>query len=66
MSKEQVLTRMEKEWRVFLDSFAGLADNVLMESGAVGHWSIRDLLAHIATWEEEALKALPEVPAEYQ
>jgi len=59
MSKEQTLTRIEQEWKAFLDSFAGLADNILMESGAVGHWSIRDVLAHIATWEEEALKVLP-------
>ena len=59
MSKEQVLTRIEQEWKVFLDSFAGLTDNILMESGAVGYWSIRDVLAHIATWEEEALKVLP-------
>ena len=25
----------------------------------MGRWSIRDVLAHVATWEEEALKALP-------
>ena len=23
-----------------------------------GHWSVRDVLAHVTTWEEEALKAL--------
>lgn len=59
MSKEHVLTRIEQEWKAFLDSFAGLTDNMLVESGAVGHWSIRDVLAHIASWEEEALKVLP-------
>jgi len=31
----------------------------MMESGVVGYWSVRDVLAHIATWDEEALKALP-------
>lgn len=24
-----------------------------------GEWSVRDILAHVATWEEEALKYLP-------
>ena len=59
MSKEQILIRLEQEWKAFLDSLVGLTDNILMESGAVGHWSIRDVMAHIATWEEEALKVLP-------
>lgn len=59
MRKEQVLTQIEQEWKAFLDSFADLTDNILMESGAVGHWSIRDVLTHIATWEEEAQKMLP-------
>ena len=42
-----------------MESFSGLSDSGLVESGAVGHWSVRDLLGHIATWEEEALSALP-------
>jgi len=59
MSKEQILIQIGQEWQAFLSSFAGLTDNLLMESGAVGHWSIRDVLSHITTWEEEALKVLP-------
>ena len=27
--------------------------------GVVGDWSVRDIIAHISTWEEECLKALP-------
>lgn len=59
MSRERLLNRLEREWQAFLRSFAGLPDSVLLESGAVGWWSIRDVLAHIATWNEEALKNLP-------
>ena len=55
----QLLDRLEREWKMFLQSFEGLPDNVLMEPGAVGHWSVRDVLAHVTTWEEESLKALP-------
>jgi len=59
MSKEQVLNRIEQEWEIFLESIRGLTDSGMMKSGAVGYWSIRDVLAHIATWEQEALKVLP-------
>jgi hypothetical protein len=59
MSRESLLNRLEREWQAFLQSFADLPDSTLLESGAVGWWSIRDVLAHIATWDEEALKNLP-------
>ena len=59
MNRAKLRDRLEREWKAFLKSFAGLPDNALMEPGAVGHWSVRDVLAHITTWEEEALKALP-------
>ena len=42
-----------------MDSCSGLSDSVLNAPGPVGLWSVRDLLGHIATWDEEALLALP-------
>lgn len=30
-----------------------------MEPGVSGEWSVRDILAHVTTWEEETLKYLP-------
>ncbi len=59
MSKESVLKRIEKEWQGFLESWRGLSDEALLEPNAVGVWSLRDLLAHISTWEEETLKTIP-------
>jgi len=43
----------------FNDSYAGLSDAQLMEAGVTGAWSVRDILAHVTTWEEEALEHLP-------
>ena len=63
MSRERLLNRLEREWQAFLQSFAGLADIVLLDPGAVGWWSVRDVLTHVTTWEEESLKALPLVLA---
>ena len=30
-----------------------------MKPGVTGEWSVRDILAHVTTWEEEALTHLP-------
>jgi hypothetical protein len=43
----------------FNESYAGLADVQLMYAGLTGAWSVRDIIAHVTTWEEEALKHLP-------
>ena len=43
----------------FKESYAGLSDSQLTESGVTGTWSVKDLIAHVTWWEEEALKHLP-------
>jgi hypothetical protein len=53
------LRRIDEEWNGFLASFEGLPEGDLMEPGVVGEWSVRDVMAHVTTWEEEALAALP-------
>lgn len=59
MHKERLFQRISDSWQALQDSFAGLSDEQLLTPGVTGHWTVRDLLAHVATWEEEALKALP-------
>ena len=59
MTKEQVLKRLNEAWLDLKESYAGLPDSRLLEPGVTGKWSVRDILAHITTWEEEALKHLP-------
>ncbi len=59
MDRQQLLARLEKAWRAFQESYAGLSDSELIEPGVAGGWSVRDLLAHVTTWEEETLKHLP-------
>jgi hypothetical protein len=54
-----LLKRLDKAWEAFKESYAGLSDAQLMEPGVTGAWSVRDILAHVTTWEEEALKHLP-------
>ena len=59
MDRRQLLKRLDTAWVAFGESYAGLSDVRLMEPGVTGAWSVRDILAHVTTWEEEALKHLP-------
>jgi hypothetical protein len=59
MKKDQLLKRLEQAWTVLKESYTGLSNVQLMEPGVMGEWSIKDILAHVTTWEEEALKYLP-------
>ena len=58
-SRQRLLNRLDDAWVAFKDSCAGVADPQLTEAGVTGDWSVRDILAHVTTWEEEALKYLP-------
>ena len=58
MNKEQVFGSLQRDWKTFLKSFEGLPVSALLEPNVVGQWSVRDVLAHITTWDEEKLKIL--------
>jgi hypothetical protein len=59
MNRQQLLTRLDNAWATLQESYAGLSDAQMTTSGVAGDWSVKDILAHVATWEEEALKYLP-------
>lgn len=60
---KRVLKRLDAAWAEFRESYAGLPDAQLTEPGVTGEWSVKDILAHVTTWEEEALNCLPIVIA---
>ena len=59
MDRRQLLKTLDKAWEAFKESYAGLPETRLTAPGVTGAWSVRDILAHVTTWEEEALKHLP-------
>lgn len=61
MKKQQILEKLDRAWVEFIDACAGLTDEQMQQPGVVGDWSVRDLMAHISWWEEEALKHLPTI-----
>lgn len=64
MNREQLLTRLDTTWTALKASYAGLSDAQLTQPGVTDDWSVKDILAHVATWEEEALKYLPLILAD--
>ena len=59
MTKDQLLARLDAAWRDFEGSYAGLTSSQLLIPNVTGRWSVRDIIAHVTWWEEEALKHLP-------
>jgi hypothetical protein len=61
MKRQHVLEKIDGAWCEFVDSFTGLSESEMLQSGVTGEWSVNDIIAHVNTWEEEALKYLPEI-----
>jgi uncharacterized protein (TIGR03083 family) len=59
MKKQQLLDKLERAWTDLRQSYAGLSEAQLTQPGVTSDWSVKDILAHVTTWEEEALKYLP-------
>jgi hypothetical protein len=59
VDRRQLLKRLDTAWEAFKQSYAGLPDAELLEPGVTGAWSIKDIIAHVTWWEEEALTHLP-------
>jgi hypothetical protein len=59
MDKQRLRRRLDEAWATLTASYAGLSGRRLTEPGVTGDWSAKDILAHVTTWEQEALKYLP-------
>jgi hypothetical protein len=59
--RRRLLDQLDTRWTAFRDSYAGLSVSVLLEPGVTQAWSVKDIIAHVTTWEEEALRHLPAV-----
>lgn len=55
----KLLQRLDMAWAAFQESYADMPDAQMIAPGAIGDWSVKDILAHVTIWEEEALKHLP-------
>lgn len=56
MSRDQVLKQLEQTRADFLKSIEGVPDDVAVSRPVIDWWTLKDLLGHIALWEEAALQ----------
>ena len=56
--REELVEHLERARSKLGASFHGLSDGQMMRTGAVGEWSVKGVLAHVASWEELALPDL--------
>ncbi len=59
MNRGQLLRKIDEAWGTLQKARLGLSDAQMTEPGVAGDWSVKDVLAHVTIWEEEALKHLP-------
>ena len=59
MDRSQLLKRLDEAWNAFTASWAALSDAEMMEPGVTGTWSMKDIIAHVTSWENESLTHLP-------
>ena len=57
-TKEQALTRIAEEWLKFLKVAQGFSHEEQLVQGAVGHWSVKEVLIHIAAGDLEVVKEM--------
>lgn len=50
-TKIQIIERLQTERRRLEQNLAAMTPEQIVQSGAVGEWSVKDVLAHLADWE---------------
>ncbi len=63
MKKPVFLGKLEQAWEALQLSYAGMTEAQMVMPGVTGEWSVKDILAHVSTWEAESLLHLPVILA---
>lgn len=58
MAKQAIINDFMQARRTFLAAIDGLSQDEMLRPGAVGYWSVKDVLAHLTAWESELITAL--------
>lgn len=56
---DTLITEFEATYSTLLDTADSYPDDLKTQAGAVGHWSARDVLAHLCGWIVEARRRFP-------
>ena len=55
MDKKEILDHLAESRRTFLQALEGLSEPQIIQVPVEGVWTIKDLLAHLASWEKSCL-----------
>jgi hypothetical protein len=61
MPKADVIASLQAAHAALLHSIDGLSDDQMLQVGAVGLWSVKDMLAHLVSWEAELVTVLAQL-----
>ena len=50
---DAIVARIDASWEAFLPSVAGLTEEQASQPGVAGYYSVKDILAHLAWWENQ-------------
>ena len=54
-SVEEARRRVDASWDGWLAALDGVPAERLIEPGVCGDWSVKDLIGHVAYWDDDAL-----------
>jgi len=60
-TRAEFLALEQKAWSELRSTWHDLPDEALVRPGACGEWSLKDVMNHIAAWQEATLQVLPEL-----
>lgn len=58
MKRDDAIVRLRASRRAFLETLAGVSDEDMVRPNAVEKWTLKDLLGHLAAWDEETLRVI--------
>jgi hypothetical protein len=61
MTHEEILQKEAAAWQALLSAVEGLSDAEWLAPGAAGEWTLKNVAAHLCSWQEEMLTVLPDM-----
>lgn len=58
MKRDEAIIKLRLARREFLETLVGVEDEDMLRPNVVEKWSLKDLLGHIAAWDEEMLRVI--------
>lgn len=58
---DDLINEIEAHWSDLAGAARGISDADMSRPGTAGDWSLKDVFAHIAAWEEEAARRINEI-----